>query len=307
MARVAIIIPHYNDLRRLQLCLKALADQLPVAGHTVEIIVCDNNSPGDLSHVKAEFSGVARFLVETRRGAAFARNTAVDAADCELLLFTDADCVPASGWVSAMIDAVLAHDFCGGPIEVFSEDEGGFNAFDAFERIFAFNQKRYAEALNFVATANMGVRRQTFVRVGPFDHESSEDLDWGIRARDCGVSCTYIEGAAVRHPSRASWSALSKKWQRLTIEDYQTRRKHGASRLQLLLRSIVILVSPIVHGPIVFSKSWLSVREKTSVCGVLVALRVRRAWQYAALALGAARPVKTQGAATPARAEHSAL
>ena len=48
---LAVIIPHYNDLTRLEKCLKALSPQVPE--HGVEVVVVDNGTPGGLALITA--------------------------------------------------------------------------------------------------------------------------------------------------------------------------------------------------------------------------------------------------------------
>ena len=43
---LAVIIPHYDDLRRLGTCLAALAPQLAAAGPAVEAVVVDCKGSG---------------------------------------------------------------------------------------------------------------------------------------------------------------------------------------------------------------------------------------------------------------------
>ena len=77
MAEVAIIIPHYNDVARLERCLEAL---MPQVGADVEVVVADNASTADLGPVRARWPGV-RIVTQPEKGAGPARNAGVAATD----------------------------------------------------------------------------------------------------------------------------------------------------------------------------------------------------------------------------------
>ncbi|MFW5899467.1 MAG: glycosyltransferase family 2 protein, partial [Jiangellaceae bacterium] len=89
-----------------------------------------------------------------------------------------------------------APDAVGGRVEVFHEDEGAGpstgprtvprTGAQAFEAVFAFENRAYVERKGFSVTANLVTRRAVFEDVGPFRPGLSEDLDWCARARARG-------------------------------------------------------------------------------------------------------------------------
>lgn len=92
MALVSIIIPAFNEEKLLPATLAAIRKAAPAlhdAGHTTEIIVCDNNSTDRTSAV-ATAAG-ARVVFEPVNQIARARNTGAAAAMGEWLIFVDAD------------------------------------------------------------------------------------------------------------------------------------------------------------------------------------------------------------------------
>jgi len=94
-ASAAVIIPHYNDIARLDRCLRELARNDLT---DVEIVVVDNGSTESLEEVRASHPEF-RFLAEPEKGAAAARNRGIAETTAPLLLFIDADCVPDRDWV----------------------------------------------------------------------------------------------------------------------------------------------------------------------------------------------------------------
>jgi GT2 family glycosyltransferase len=164
MPGIAIIIPHYNDVARLGRCLAALMEN-DLAD--CEILVVDNGSTQSLAELQAAFPTV-RFVTETERGAAAARNRGVAETTAPLLMFIDADCVAAPDWVSVGRAVAGKADLIGGRVEVFDETPPPRSGAEAFEAVFAFDFRQYIEVQGFSGTGNLITRREVFEDVGPF-------------------------------------------------------------------------------------------------------------------------------------------
>src|SRR3954468_12291438 len=106
---VSVIVPHYQDLAGLEICLAALAAQTYPADR-FEIVLADNNSPVGLPAVEAGVRGRASVVLVTEKGAGPARNGAVAASKGEVLAFIDSDCVAEPGWLAAGVQALERFD-----------------------------------------------------------------------------------------------------------------------------------------------------------------------------------------------------
>lgn len=273
----AIIIPHYNDVARLRRCLDALF-RGGVEG--VEVLVVDNGSTEPLEKIHDAFPSV-RFIGEPRKGAALARNRGVQESCAQRLIFLDADCVPAESWLMAA-KAAGGGDIVGGAIDIFDETPGPRTGAQAFETVFAFNYRYYAEKKHFAVTANLVTSREVFEAVGPFVNGLSEDEEWCLRARDKGFRLVIDENMRVSHPTRSDWEALERKWRRLTremFELYCTRTPSGA-RLKWGLRALAMPMSAVVHLPkLLFSRKLDSIGERLRGAATLLRLRgLRSIW-----------------------------
>jgi glycosyltransferase involved in cell wall biosynthesis len=102
---VSVIIPHYNDLANLKLCLGLLAQQT-APREDFEVVVADNNSACGLEAVAAVCGDIARAVPAPIQGAGPARNAAVRHAHGRYLAFTDSDCLPVREWVANGIRAM---------------------------------------------------------------------------------------------------------------------------------------------------------------------------------------------------------
>lgn len=277
--RYAVIIPHYNDLTRLRLCLDSLAPQ--VAGRDdIEVLVVDNNSPIDMSAVPGAYPWV-RLFVEPQKGAGHARNRGAAEATADTFLFTDSDCIPTSDWVARAIAAQRDDAIVGGRMETFDETPGPRSGAEAFEAVFAFNQRHYVKHLNFTVTANMITTRHVYETTGGMIFGPSEDLEWCQRAVSSGFAISYDEKMVVKHPTRRDWEALLKKWRRIVDEQYWTSSQHNgtslAGRLRWAARAFAVSLSGLVHLPKVFAcRDLENMPDKIRAAGTLLRLRVTR-------------------------------
>lgn len=273
---IAVIIPHYNDVDRLELCLTALMKN-DLAG--AEILVVDNASPNPPDRLHALFPDV-RFLSETEKGAGPARNRGVAESRAPLLAFIDADCVPDPDWLTTARAIAPRADLIGGRIDVFYETQPPHNGAEAFEKVFAFDQKTYVEVQGFSATANLITTRAVFDDVGPFRTMVSEDNDWCYRATAKGHSLIYADELRISHPSRPDWASLRGRWRRTTQEAYallQSQTPGLASWLRWVLKALAMPASAVVHLPkLLFSPKLATLGERLRGAGTLFRLRFQR-------------------------------
>ena len=269
----AVIIPHYNDLPRLERCLRALMEN-DIA--STEIVVVDNASSVSLDEMSRAFPDV-RFITETQKGAAHARNRGVAETTAQRLFFIDADCVPAPDWLTVGREIADRADLIGGRVDVFDETPPPRSGAEAFEAVFAFNFRRYIEVQGFSGAGNLLSRRDVFDAIGGFINGVSEDREWTMRAVSRGYTLIYEDRFRVSHPSRQDWHALKTKWRRTTQEAYQLNGGGLAARLRWALRGLAMPASAVVHTPkILASRKLTSSGETLRAVATLVRLRCTR-------------------------------
>lgn len=281
MPDTAILIPHYNDVARLVRCLAALA---PQCGAGVEVVVVDNGSDQDLGPARAAWPGL-RLVIEPQKGAAHARNRGVAETTAPLLLFLDADCLPAPDWVAVARGALArtGADLVGGRVEVFDETPPPRSGAQAFETVFAFDFRTYIERKGFSGSGNLVTRRDVFLATGPFVHGLSEDLDWCRRATAKGFRLAYDDSLRVGHPSRGDWPALARKWRRLTEEGFGVNGRSPWRRAVWAGRALLMPASVLAHAPRVLRHPALRDRgERARALATLARLRLARmGWMLA--------------------------
>lgn len=275
MVDVSVIVPHFNDLAGLDRCLVALTEQsLPRSRY--EIVVADNMSPCGEAAVRAVIGNRARLVFASERGAGPARNAAVLASKGAVLAFTDADCLPDEGWLAAGLVKLAAFDIAGGAVSLLFAG-GRKSGAEAYEAVFAFNNRRYIEREGFSVTANLFCRRDVYAATGPFHVGMSEDRDWCLRAQALGFRLGYAPDARVAHPARQDWPALLAKWRRLNAELYENALMSPTGRLRWLVATAAMPVSVVVHAPrIMASPALAGAVERVRGAVTLARLRLWR-------------------------------
>lgn len=268
-----VIIPHYDDLTRLDRCLTALMEN-DLTG--VEIVVVDNDTPRSLDALKRKFPAV-RFLTEPEKGAAAARNRGVAETTAPHLFFIDADCVADQNWLTVARQCVRPDTLIGGRVDVFDEGHGPRSGAQAFETVFAFDFRSYIEDKGFTGAGNLVTTRQVFDDVGPFLNGVSEDLEWSQRAVEKGYDLIYVDDLVVSHPTRSDWQALKRKWRRMTDEAFQLAQVRPLGRLKWALRALAMPLSIFAHAPRILRHPGLrSGRERILALLTLVRQRLLR-------------------------------
>jgi GT2 family glycosyltransferase len=235
---VSVIVPVLDGLDGLVRCVRALLDQ-DYPADRVEILVADNGSAVDPApHLPADER--VTVIHEPRPGSYAARNAALGVAKGEVLAFTDADCLPDRGWLTAAVAALQQEpraDMIGGAVELTFDGPGGRprNGAEWHEYLHSFKQESYLAEQGFAVTANLVTWRDVVERVGEFDAalKSGGDAEWSRRVTASGGTQRYAPQAVVRHPARASWGEVRDKNRRVTAGVRERLARQGNDRVKL--------------------------------------------------------------------------
>ncbi len=94
--KISVIIPAHNESRIITNTLRAVLSQ-DYADY--EVILVDNNSTDDTAAMAAQFPNV-KILSEKRKGTMWACECGREAAQGEIIVRMDADCLPRPDWLS---------------------------------------------------------------------------------------------------------------------------------------------------------------------------------------------------------------
>lgn len=205
--KAAIIVATKNRPRQLELCLKALDCQ---DHDDFSVVVVDNGGTVDLDPVLALYSGKIEVLNQPKPGPAAARNAGVQFVDCDIVAFTDDDCLPDPNWLSTLAGA-LQHDatsLVGG--KTYNQIER--NIYSEVSQTLVDFLYEYYEASRglspYFTSNNLACMRDTYLALGGFDETfpiaAAEDRDLGMRWREAGCALTFVPEAKVRHAHHLS-------------------------------------------------------------------------------------------------------
>ncbi len=108
---ISVILPTYNESLNLPIIIPKIESVLREAGHTVEIVVVDDNSPDNTSGVAAKLAETLPVRVETRtkdRGLASAVIRGFEIARGEVCVVMDADMSHPVDRLPQMVEPILA-------------------------------------------------------------------------------------------------------------------------------------------------------------------------------------------------------
>jgi GT2 family glycosyltransferase len=291
---VSVIVAHLNQPEPLRGLLASLYAQDFDMGRA-EVIVVDNGSHALPRAALAGFPGV-RLAEEPVPGPGPARNRGVALSRAPILAFTDSDCAVAPDWLPTVLARFAADpglEAIGGDVRVVVDDPARPTIAEAYECIYAFDQRDAIERLGFSVTANLAMRREIFERVGPLAGiEIAEDMDWGQRATALGIRTRYAPDMVVHHPARRSMAELYAKWDRNISHHFQVRAVGPAGRAKWALRAVAMTAVPVAEIPrILRSDRVAGPRDRWQAFRGLTALQAYRAWRMlATVAAPSARP-----------------
>lgn len=219
MVRPGIVVPTYENAATLAPVLEAAVPQAPVW------VVDDASADGTRDLALA--SG-ARLITVSARSAAHARNEgwrAAKAAGCDVVLFLDADAVPAHDWADALAARLSRGDcdIAGGDVRSRPTTATG----RAVERMYrALDASHFHDGSVLLPAMNLGVRADLALR---FDDAlpgaMCEDVDLLVRAKKAGLRIAFEPAALVHHRHPESVRAYVRQ-----------EVRHGRGRARLIAK-----------------------------------------------------------------------
>src|SRR2546425_5886760 len=197
--RLSVVIPCRNTADRLPRQLEALTREKWQGGW--EVVIADNGSTDGTREVAEGFRDRLPHLLvvdaSARRGASYARNVGARSASGDAFLFLDADDEIAPGYLPAMADALVHHDFVAAYRDSESLNTGWVrlsrrtHPYEGFRNFYGF--------LPHAGGTRIGVRRAIFESAGGFDESllGGEDVDFCWRVRPTRVPPPPVPAAPV--------------------------------------------------------------------------------------------------------------
>ena len=178
---VSVIVPVFNGAA----FIRGAMENINAQHYTpLEIIFVDDGSTDETAKIIADFKDKVKYVYQTNSGPSAARNKGLEIARGEIVRFLDVDDLWAENSLSLMVECLKKSpetEIVMGKLEVLLLREGEVKNF--IEPSIAFH----------IGTALF--RKRVFDKVGLFDPSLryAEDLDWFMRARECGASIVVFD------------------------------------------------------------------------------------------------------------------
>ncbi len=210
--KASVVIPTYKYPKVVD-CLDILSrDKYP----DFEVIIVDDGSgDGSVGVIKKFIKGRKKFrlvILPKNSGPAVARNRGAKEAIGDVVLFTDSDCRPCSGWISKMMKPFADSDIIGvcGAYRTWNS-ESMVARFVGYEIALRHERMAKRKYIDFIGTFSAGYHQGVFLSEGGFDEKfriaSGEDTEFAYRLASKGHKMVFIKDAWVyhRHPDNVSW------------------------------------------------------------------------------------------------------
>ncbi len=204
MAFVSVVVPCFNEERRIGRTLSALLDQ-SYPKQRYEIVVVDNGSTDDTRRLVARYP--VRCLIEERRSSYAARNAGIEATSGDYLAFIDSDCVPEASWLENLVrcDRESGQGLVAGRIELLPPVRPTRGSLLLALRFSSGVRRENAEARGAAPGGNLLVQREIFEEIGLFDVAvSGADSEFTRAVARGGRKLVYADDAVVWHPGEIS-------------------------------------------------------------------------------------------------------
>ncbi|NCB38920.1 MAG: glycosyltransferase, partial [Erysipelotrichia bacterium] len=271
--RASVVIPVLNSPDKLCAALEGLCSQQ--TSFPFETVVVDDGSTIDLMAVRDKFASLLSLTwirLERNGGPARARNIGVEAATGEIILFTDADCVPACDWVQKMVFPFEDSSVVGAKGAYVS------NQSDLWARLAQLEfEERYQllmsqSDIDFIDTYSGAYRKDVFIAAGGFDcsfsRPDNEDVDLSFRVKKIGGRFVFVADALVEHTHREGWSAYARLKFGRGFWRMKVYRKHpekacndsytpSSLKLQMALIALLPFVLVMRGSKFIWKSCWL--------------------------------------------------
>jgi glycosyltransferase involved in cell wall biosynthesis len=255
--KISVIVPTHNRRALLERKLRALEREL---GDFEIIVVADGCADGTLEFLQNFGTKLDVHVLELPGlGAAAARNAGVRASSGRVLLFSDDDVIPRSGWILAHANAHSQKNVVTvGRLELPTQLRDGASFLGP-------------KALWWNVTgANSSMSRVLFDHAGGYDESfreyGGEDPDLGFRLLKSGANFVFLDRAVAEHWDEGFSSSLRKKARAAGIAHVRVWRKHNDARIAWALgvhpvllglkRVLLPILSPVLGSRGVYEREY---------------------------------------------------
>ncbi len=216
--RVAVVIPNWNGLHHLPVCMEALRRQ---THRDFEVVIVDNGSTdGSQTFLRENYPEVRLIELDYNSGFSVAVNLGIAQSTGELVAVLNNDTEVEPQWLAELCRALAEHPevgFCASKMLLFDRRDVLHSAADFYgvdgvpgnRGVWQQDSERYGrEEFVFGACAGASAYRRSLLEdIGAFDEDLvayCEDVDLNWRAQLAGYRCLFVPSARVYHKLSAT-------------------------------------------------------------------------------------------------------
>lgn len=246
---VSVIIPVRNEAGTIGRLVAAVLEQ-SAAGWLTEVVVVDDGSQDETAEA-ARAAGARVIELGTRPGGgnpAAARNRGALAASGDPLVFLDADCLPAPGWLARLLAGHQAGAaVVGGALDL-PDGLSLMARCDYYCGWYHVHSRRPAGEVPNHPPGNLSVRRAEFAATAGFTEQqpiayAHEELAWQAEIARRGGRIVFDPGAVVYHYNRPGFRNLLRRNYRWGYSAIESKAPTGAARFARVYRYPAVLTA----------------------------------------------------------------
>ncbi|EMA63365.1 glycosyltransferase AglI [Halorubrum distributum JCM 13561] len=226
------MIPVYNDPEGISRTIKSILNNTQYSDLD-EIIVVDNNSSDNTGEIIKKFArntDLVNHASEAEVQTSYAaRNTGIERATGDYIVFLDANVTVSESWLIHAVDEMSSAgaQYMGCAVKVV-DDSNEQTVFSKYNQHTTFMIEELIKKHGYAPTVCLFVTKELIDDIGQFDEHliSTGDMEFGNRVKECGYKLHYTDRVTICHPARTSFSSLVNRNMRIGRGHCQLQRRH---------------------------------------------------------------------------------
>lgn len=237
--KYSIVIPTYNEEVYIGGCIKAIKCG---SVSPCEIIVADGFSDDNTVDIAKNLG--CKVVMNNRKHAAGGRNAGIKAAQGDVIVFIDADCIPAQNWLEEIENAFESEEIDG--LGTYIEPAPTSNRYEQFwgrlslQILMSYGSEPYyvtEKTLNTAfITASCAYKKSLLCKLEGFSNyfaNNAEDIDLCWRALEAGAKLKYVPSAKILAHSPQNLKGICKKSFRNGVSSSKLQKVYAKKRFSI--------------------------------------------------------------------------
>lgn len=224
--KVCVAVPCYNGAAYIAKCVQALLEQTWQADEV--LVIDDGSTDGSAEQIRGY---PVRLVKHTQnQGLSAARNTALQQANCEIIVYVDVDAYAHPEMLSCLLPPFQEHGVTGaGGQGIESVQKTIYDRWRSFHASQGHGHETLRQVEHLFGLC-MAYRREALLEIGGFDtrlRTNAEDMDIGYRLTDAGKRLVYNPEAKVFHQRQDDHASLRRMMHQWYYWAFIIKAKNG--------------------------------------------------------------------------------